>query len=352
MNRNKVLVTGGQGFIGSYVCCDLLEHGYEVVSIDNYSKYGKVIRPQDDHPNFSLIECDAKSLEDYRSISRSEILEDVNIIIAGAAMIGGITYFNRFPYDLLATNERIMASTFDFAIDRYKAGQLDRILVLSSSMVFESTDVYPTPESEIKTCPPPLSTYGFQKLATEYFCKGANEQYGVPYTIIRPFNCIGVGEDEALGGDEITQGNIKMLMSHVVPDLIYKSLVVGKDGPLPILGKGNQVRHYTHGTDIARGIRIAMESELGVNNDFNISSDVPLSVIELANIIWKQIYGDVDINLSHEEPLEYDVQIRSPDTSKAKEVLGFTCEKSVEDVLPEIISWVKSQHNLEVESNV
>ena len=65
-------------------------------------------------------------------------------------------------------------------------------------MVFESTTQIPTPEGAELTSPPPLSTYGFQKLACEYFAKGAWQQYGLPYTIVRPFNCVGIGERRAL----------------------------------------------------------------------------------------------------------------------------------------------------------
>ena len=66
-------------------------------------------------------------------------LRDVEYIISGAAMIGGITYFHKYAYDLLATNERIMASTFDLAIKLHQQGILKRIIALSSSMVFENT---------------------------------------------------------------------------------------------------------------------------------------------------------------------------------------------------------------------
>ena len=178
---SKVILTGSQGFIGSYVCKDLLDKGYEVIGIDNFSKYGEVSRPHDAHPNFKLINLDLSG-KPVVNIN----LEDVEYVIAGAAMIGGISYFHKYAYDLLATNERILANTFDLAIDLYKNHNLKKIVVLSSSMVFENTNQYPSEEDSIKFCPPPTSTYGFQKLASEYFAKGAFEQYGLPYTIVRP----------------------------------------------------------------------------------------------------------------------------------------------------------------------
>src|SRR5205823_4551634 len=139
-----------------------------------------------------------------------------------------------------------------------------------SSMVFESSNVFPTPEGAQLTSPPPKSTYGFQKLATEYFAKGAHEQYGLPYTIVRPFNCVGIGERRALRDHEVMSGNVKLAMSHVVPDLCQK--VLKDQDPLHILGDGSQVRHYTYGGDLAHGIRLAMESDRAVNEDFNLST--------------------------------------------------------------------------------
>ena len=144
-----------------------------------------------------------------------------------------------------------MGATFDAAIAAFREASLQKITVLSSSMVFESTDVYPTPEGAQRTSPPPASTYGFQKLACEYFAQGASQQYGLPYTIVRPFNCVGIGEQRALGDREVRSGNIQLAMSHVVPDLIQK-IARGQE-PLRILGDGSQVRHYTYGGDLARG---------------------------------------------------------------------------------------------------
>lgn len=241
----RALITGAAGFICGYLVPELLEHDWEVVGIDNFSKYGRLEKSYDDHPNYHFVEGDATDVDLIRSLSA-----DVDQIVASAAMIGGISYFHRYAYDLLAANERILASTFDAAIAAWKTGRLERILVMSSSMVFESTEIFPTPEGAQLDSPPPRSTYGFQKLASEYFAKGAHEQYGLPYTIARPFNCVGVGERRALGDAEILSGNVKLAMSHVVPDLVLK-ILKGQD-PLHIFGDGTQVRHYTYGGDLAR----------------------------------------------------------------------------------------------------
>src|SRR5579871_2690973 len=229
----KILVTGAAGFICGYLIQDLLGAGYEVVGLDNFSKYGRAERSYDAHPRYRFIEGDAKNVSLLK-----DLLSDCDHFVAAAAMIGGISYFHEFAYDLLAENERITAASFDAAIWAHRERKLQKITVLSSSMVFENTKEFPTPEGAERRSPPPSSTYGFQKLATEFFVQGAHEQYKLPYTIARPFNCVGIGENAALTDRKIMSGNIKLAMSHVVPDLVQKVLR-GQD-PLHILGSGNQ----------------------------------------------------------------------------------------------------------------
>ena len=125
-------------------------------------------------------------------------------------------------------------------------------------MVFESTTVFPTPEGAQLTSPPPISTYGFQKLASEYFAKGAWQQYSLPYTHRAALQLRGHRRAPRVRDAEVMSGNVKLAMSHVVPDLVPKVLK-GQD-PLHILGDGRQVRHYTYGGDLAHGIRLAMEA--------------------------------------------------------------------------------------------
>jgi len=330
----RVLVTGAAGFICGYLVAELLQAGHEVVGVDNFSKYGPLTRSFDTDPRYRLVEGDAKDAE-----LLTELAADCDHIVAGAAMIGGISYFHEFAYDLLAENERICAATFDAAVTAFKLGRLAKITVLSSSMVFESATVFPTPEGAQLTSPPPRSTYGFQKLATEYFARGAHEQHGLPYTILRPFNCVGIGERRALRDHDVMSGNVKLAMSHVVPDLVQKVLR-GQD-PLHILGDGGQVRHYTYGGDLAHGIRLAMESDRALNEDFNLSTAESTTVRELAALIWRKVHGPGrPLRLVSDPPYEHDVQMRVPDVTKARELLGFEATTSLDEVLDEVIPWI------------
>ena len=327
----KVIVTGSQGFIGGYLVKALLQKGYYVYGIDNFSKYGKIKRAHDNNPSFKLVEHDLT-----QSFPR---FLDIDYIIAGAAMIGGISYFHQFAYDLLSSNERISCNTFDAAI---KLNGLKKIVVMSSSMVFENTTEFPSPESALKQSPPPDSSYGFQKLATEYFARAAYEQHGLKYTIVRPFNCIGIGEDEAIAKSDIISGNIKLTLSHVVPDLIIK--ILKGQNPLHILGSGEQTRNFTNGKDIARGIVMAIENPKAQNEDFNISTDENIRIIDLAKKIWVKINGDQPFNVVHDEPFRYDIPHRKPNTTKAKTILGFEADYTLDKSLDEVIDYIRKTY--------
>ncbi|HEU5001833.1 MAG TPA: NAD-dependent epimerase/dehydratase family protein [Actinomycetota bacterium] len=328
-----VLVTGSAGFIGGYVVEELLAQGYHVNGLDNYSKYGKVEKSYDNHPRYHFVEGDAR---DVKLVT--ELLTDCEHFIAGAAMIGGISYFHTYAYDLLAANERIIAASCDAAINVLPAGRLKKMTFVSSSMVYEATDHWPSAEGDERKIPPPLSSYGFQKLAVEYFARAAHQQYALPYTIVRPFNCVGVGEGRALGDVEIPSGNIKLAMSHVVPDLVQK-VVKGQD-PLHILGDGSQIRHYTYGGDLAKGIVGTLEHPEAMNEDFNLSTAQSTTVLELAEIIWRKIRGDEPMRYVRDTPFEHDVQRRVPDVGKARRVLGFEATTSLETMLDEVIPWI------------
>jgi nucleoside-diphosphate-sugar epimerase len=155
---------------------------------------------------------------------------------------------------------------------------------------------------------------------------------------VRPFNCVGIGEMRAKEEVEVLSGNVKLAMSHVVPDLVQK-IVRGQD-PLHILGDGTQVRHYTYGGDLGRGIVTAMEHPAALNQDFNLSTAESTTVLELAEKIWRRIKGDSPFRHVSDEPFEHDVQRRVPAVAKATEVLDFEATTTLDETLDEVVPWV------------
>jgi nucleoside-diphosphate-sugar epimerase len=139
-------------------------------------------------------------------------------------------------------------------------------------------------------------------------------------------------------------GNVKLAMSHVVPDLVQKVLK-GQD-PLRIYGDGTQVRHYTYGGDLAKGIVAAMEHPDAVNEDFNLSTPASTTVRVLAALIWQKIKGSgAEMRLHCDPPFTHDVHRRVPSTEKARRVLGFEATTTLGQMLDEVIPWVRDAIN-------
>lgn len=330
----RVLVTGAAGFVGGYLVEELLSRKYEVVGVDNLSKYGPVAHRYDSHERYRFIEGDARDSDLLYAA-----LADCTYFIAGAAMAGGIPFVNRYPYDILAMNNQITTASCDAAIRAMDAGVLRKVIYISSSSVFDSANVWPTAEGDQLKIPPPQSSYGLQKLGVEYYARAAWDQYGLPYTIVRPSNCVGVGETRALDAVELVSGNLKLATAHVIPDLVQKAL--RNQSPLHILGDGSQIRHYTYGGDIARGLAEAMEQPTALNEDFNIASPVATSVRELAEKIIGRVAGPSAAVLLESDPAyANDVPYRAPDTSKARQLLGFEARTTLEEMLDEVIPWM------------
>lgn len=334
----NILVTGSQGFIGSYVCEELLDAGYNVVGLDDYSKYGFVKRNHDDHPNFKLMYRDITGVKLHNWLSwclEHRVSNEIHYIIHLAAKIGGIKYFHKYPYKLLSENGAIDKAICDLAIWLKPI----KLVYCSSSMVFEAGKA-PHTECDLNKIPPPFSTYGFSKLAGEYYCKGLYEQHQIPYTIVRPFNCVGIGEDTALNEDPADLDEFGISLSHVIPDFIYKALK--KLDPFPIYGDGGQIRCFTHGKDIARGIHLAMKIPSPIDS-YNIVRNEPITMKELAQKIWVKINPDLPFNPEFIDGFRNDVQARVAEGTRAAELLGFQAQISLDKSLDEVIEYMKGK---------
>lgn len=329
----KVLVTGAQGYVPGFIVPALLEAGYQVVGIDNQSKYGPVTCSYDKHPGYTFVCGDVK---DVRLMT--ELAADCHHLVAAAALIGGIHFYHQRAFDLMAENSRILASTMDAALRAHRGGNLEKVTVLSSSVIFERTRVFPTPETRAGKDPTPMGGYGFHKMMCESYVRSAQLQYGLPYTILRLFNCMGIGGwVHQPGSSDAVPG-----VHHVIPDLIAK--VLAGQNPLRLFGNGRQTRSFTHGLDIARSVVLSLENDRATNQDFNIGRQQEYSIREVAELILHKIAPGTCWHIETDE-ISYanDIMRSLPDTTKAEQQLGFKAEISLEDALDEIVAWVRDK---------
>ncbi|MFG2472598.1 NAD-dependent epimerase/dehydratase family protein [Streptomyces canus] len=331
----RILVTGASGFVAGYVIHELLARGHSVTGLDNLSKYGEVSRAYDDHPGYTPVVGNAAD-----SALLAELLAGCDHFLANAAMIGGVAYMNELPYDILAENNRLVSAACDAAIrERQNGGRLRKVTYVSSSMVFEERGNAVSREGDELRIPPPATTYGFQKLAVEYYARAALRQYGLPYTIVRPFNCVGAGELRSVHEKDLPARNERLVRGHVVPDFVERALK--RSNPFHILGNGQQIRPFTYAGDTAKGIVLAMEHPAALNKDFNLSTSGGLTIEDLARRIWEKVNPGVPISISYTDSYPDDVGYRMTETGKARELLGFKATTSLDTMLDEVISWVR-----------
>lgn len=313
----RVLVTGGAGFIGSRIAMQLLEMDAEVRVVDNLSK-GESSNLAGIMNSIEFIEGDLFSKK-----TAKQCVKDIDFCFHLAARIGGIGFFHRYPGTSIRDNTLINLNLWDAAS---RVRDQIKMVCVSSSMVFERTRTFPTPEDAIESSPPPLTGYGFSKLTAEYIARTYHEEFSVPYVIVRPFNAYGPGENP---GDYVGY-------AHVIPDLINK--VSTGQYPLEILGSGKQIRSYTYVDDVASGVIFA--AARAENDDFNIGTGVETSILELARKIWSLCGRKEPIRFRHLPAFKYDVQKRVPDVSKIRN-LGWKPEIPLEQGLKNTIEWLK-----------
>jgi len=323
--KKNILVLGGAGFIGSYIIRELLkQEEVKITIIDNFSKYGVIHHDFFDDPRVEV------KVRDVRVMYPSEY-KGYDLVICLAALIGGIQYFHKIPYQIARDNNEILA----YAIDNTLTASPDALFVYtSSSMVYERVQT-PVTEKDTYNQMIPFTNYGMQKLYGEYLVRGAHQEFGLRYLIIRPFNAVGSGELPETN----RKGEVQFGMAHVIPDFVYRALV--KQTPFEMLGDGKQVRTFTHAKDIAEAFLLTLEKEI-VNEDFNFCGLNTYDVMDLAQLIWKKVNPETPFPQVHHHPApEADVRFRVGKSEKAKKMLGWTPRYDMDYVVNDTLAFIR-----------
>jgi UDP-glucose 4-epimerase len=307
IDNGKLVITGGSGVLGNYIV-ESLKHEYDIVVAD-------ITRPEINDVKFVKVD-----LRKPFSLS-----EDFEVCIHLAAYVGGIQFFTKHPVENIRDNPKMTANLLDAAVN----SKVGRVIFTSSSVVYQHQTEFPTTEESVTHSPPPSSAYGMSKLVGEYLCKAYNEQFGLGYTILRPFNIY--------GPKEVPDPEY----AHVIPELVRK--VLGGHFPIEIYGTGNQSRTFTHGRDAALAYLSSIKNKNAVNETFNVSGNEEIKIIEVLRLIWGMTGHQEELKTKHLPPFPHDVQRRFPSNQRILEKLNWRPKIAFKDGLLETIQWIKEK---------
>lgn len=323
----KLLVTGSEGSLMQWVIPLLRDGGHEILGVDNFARYGELKRQRD-------YEFERGDLND--ADFTTEMVAQVDGVVQAAALIFGVGGFHRRPADILSGDVGLHGNVLRAMRDK----GVEKIAYISSSMVYERCQRHPTPEEDAFEAQTPATDYGLSKLVGERLVIAFALQYGIKYTIWRPFNIITPYE---VGEDEIGT-------SHVFADYI-RNIVDEKRNPLPIIGDGEQIRCFTWIGDVARGVAENSFGNAAADDEtFNLGNPEPVTMRELARLIHAEARNQ-DLLPADAGELEFetveefadDVKVRVPAVDKARECLGWEPTRKVADSVAECLRIKKER---------
>ena len=314
----KVLVTGGAGFIGSFVAEKLVQKNANVMILDNLQN-GNLKNLKDVKDKIKFIKGDCRDL-----VTAKNACQGVDVVFNLAARVGGIEY-NRTHQGTMLRDNLMISTTM---IEAARKASVERFLVVSSACVYPRNCSIPTRESEgfLNEPEPTNGGYGWAKRMAEKLGIYYAEEFGMKVGIVRPYNCYG------------SRDHFDPDTSHVIPALIKR--VLDGENPVRVWGTGNQTRAFLYVEDLAQGMILAIE-KYPTPDPINLGTDKEISIKELVKRIIDLSGLKTKITFDTTKP--DGSSRRNSDNTKAKEKIGFEAQISLDEGLRKTIFWYREK---------
>ena len=303
------LITGGAGFLGSYLCDRFLAEGFKVICMDNLitGSLSNISRLES-NPNFTFINHDVSK--------HIDIKEPIDYVLHFASPASPIDYL-KYPIQTLKVGSLGTHNALGVAKEK-KA----RFLLASTSEIYGDPQIHPQPESYYGhvNCIGPRGVYDEAKRFAEAITMAYHKAHGLDTRIVRIFNTYGP--------------RIRKQDGRAIPNFISQAL---KNEPITVYGQGDQTRSFCYVSDLIEGIFLLSQSD--IHDPVNIGNPVELKIIDMAKKIIKMTGSKSKI--IHNPLPQDDPKVRQPDITKAKKLLNWTPKIDLEQGLKETIEWFK-----------
>ena len=309
----KYLITGGAGFIGSYLSESLTERGDSVTVVDNLSTGKNILNNSVEFIEGSIFD---RNLMDALISKNDQVLHL-------AAAVGVLNIINK-PLESLMTNIKGTEIILELCSKYNKP-----VLITSTSEVYGKNNTVPLNEESDRVLGSPLLSrwsYSEAKAIDESMAYFYFQEKGLPIRLVRLFNTVGPRQ----------VGNYGM----VLPRFVGAAL---KNEPLSVYGSGDQIRCFCHVADAVRGLLSVIDSDKAVGKVFNVGNNQQISIMELAKKVIeitgsKSTIEKIAYEKAYPEGFE-DMQRRVPDISKIRQVLGWAPEINLDQIIKDIAAF-------------
>lgn len=311
IEKKRIVITGGAGFIGSTLAGRLAELN-EIILFDNLARNTLQHTSLSQHRNVTLVQGD---ILDYNATRRA--MEGAQIVVHAAA-IAGIDTVIKSPVRTMEVNMIGTANVLRAAKD---AKVLDRVIEFSTSEVFGSMAYRVTEDNHAVagSAGEGRWVYAVSKLAGEHLAYAYYREFGLPTVTLRPFNIYGPGQTG--------EGAIQIFIRRAL-----------RNEPIAIYGDGTQIRAWCYVDDMVEGLLFAMESPKAVGESFNIGNARAVTTIfGLAETVCRVLNSKSEILFK--PALSADIELRIPETRKSEQLLGFKAKIDLEEGIRRTAQW-------------